>query len=43
MPASVFDFDVIAQPAMPPPPPVQAPGMAKPAEPRHNDARGESR
>jgi len=38
-----FDFDVISQPAMPPPSPSQQTvppsGMAKSAEPRHNPPR----
>ena len=38
------DFDVTSQPAMPPPPlPVQTGSLAKPAEPGHNPARGETR
>jgi hypothetical protein len=40
-----FDFDVISQPAMPPPPPPQTAepgrGMAKSADPGHNQARGD--
>jgi hypothetical protein len=37
-----FDFDVISQPAMPPPPPQATespPGMAKTADPGHNPPR----
>jgi hypothetical protein len=41
-----FDFDVISQPAMPPPPPQltpwpanPTPGMAKSADPGHNPPR----
>jgi hypothetical protein len=41
------DFDVISQPAMPPPRPVAPPpepaGLAKSAEPRDNPARGDQR
>jgi hypothetical protein len=43
---TVFDFDVISQPAMPPPPPQprsEDPGLAKPADPGHNATRGEPR
>ncbi len=47
MPQPKFDFDVISQPAMPPPPPPQTAepsrGMAKSADPRHNQARGDQR
>jgi hypothetical protein len=42
MPQPKFDYDVISQPAMPPPPPqaVEAtPAMAKSADPRHNPQR----
>ena len=42
-----FDFDVISQPAMPPPPPPQPAaepqGLAKSADPRHNQQRGDQR
>jgi hypothetical protein len=43
-----FDYDVISQPAVPPPPPAPAKtqtdtGLAKRAEPGHNDARGDQR
>jgi hypothetical protein len=39
-----FDFDVISQPAMPPPEPLKdQAGLAKAADPRHNPARGEQR
>lgn len=39
-----FDFDVISQPAVPPPPPQPADGgLAKTANPGHNPARGEPR
>jgi hypothetical protein len=41
------DFDVISQPAMPPPPPQAARpepvGLAKSAEPRDKPARGDQR
>ena len=52
MPTPKFDFpnsdyDVISQPAMPPPPPQAeartAPGLAKSADPRHNPPRGDQR
>jgi hypothetical protein len=46
MPSKDFDFDVISQPAMPPPPPqpaAESPGLAKSADPRHNAARGDQR
>ena len=40
MPPQAPDFDVISQPAMPPPPLPQTtagtPGLAKSADPRHN-------
>ena len=40
MPQPKFDFDVISQPAMPPPAPLRSaettPGMAKSADPGHN-------
>jgi len=42
MPTPSPDFDVISQPAMPPPPPqptAEAPGLAKSADPRHNAQR----
>jgi hypothetical protein len=41
-----FDFDVISQPAMPPPPPeprARPADMAKQADPRHNEPRGDQR
>ncbi len=43
MPTPGFDYDVISQPAMPPPPPAQPGGLAKSTDPRHNEARGEPR
>jgi hypothetical protein len=42
MPPQNPDFDVISQPAMPPPPPQPAEetqGLAKSANPRHNPPR----
>src|SRR5260370_27851255 len=48
MPTQSPDFDVISQPAMPPPPlersplaqpTAESPGMAKSADPRHNSTR----
>lgn len=47
MPQPTPDFDVISQPAMPPPPlpqPVEeTQGLAKTADPRHNARRGDQR
>jgi hypothetical protein len=46
MPKPEFDFDVISQPAMPPPPSQPAEesqGLAKSADPRHNPRQGEQR
>jgi hypothetical protein len=47
MPTPTFDFDVTAQPAMPPPPPAQpraeTPGVVKSTDPRHNPGRGDQR
>jgi hypothetical protein len=48
MPKPEFDYDVISQPAMPPPPPQPRdadgnPGLAKSADPRHNAQRGDQR
>jgi hypothetical protein len=47
MPQPTPDFDVISQPAMPPPPLPQpdeeTPGLAKSADPRHNAPRGDQR
>jgi hypothetical protein len=50
MPSPSPDYDVISQPAMPPPPvrpvlgtPGETPGLAKSADPRHNPARGDQR
>ena len=46
MTVQTADFDVISQPAMPPPPPqpvVDTQGMAKWPDPRHNPARGDQR
>jgi len=51
-PVPKFDFDVTAQPAMPPPPPrpradvpmetvTRTMGLAKSADPRHNPGRGD--
>ncbi len=43
MPTKTQDFDVISQPAMPPPPlpqpTAETPGLAKSADPRHNPPR----
>ena len=38
-----FDFDVISQPAMPPPPVRPDPDLGKTANPRHNAVQGEQR
>jgi hypothetical protein len=47
MPKPIFDYDVISQPAMPPPPPRPTqsndPGLAKSTDPRHNAQRGDQR